>query len=73
VLGGPVSVLHAQVECEVVASIVQHSVQPSAPPPAIEVCALGAQACAIGAALMLHHAHLSFDERIVYGGATAEP
>jgi predicted NBD/HSP70 family sugar kinase len=72
VLGGPVSVLHAEVAHEVLASIVQHSVQPSAPPPAIEVSALGADACAIGGALMLHHAHLSFDERIVYGGGTGE-
>jgi len=36
--------------------------------PRIETSSLGADACAIGGAMILHHAQQTFDERIVYGG-----
>jgi predicted NBD/HSP70 family sugar kinase len=67
VLGGPVAALFPQVEREVLDSIGQHLAQPFVLP-AIEVSALGAEACAYGGAMVLHHRLLSIDERLVYGG-----
>nr|WP_242431844.1 ROK family protein [Burkholderia ambifaria] len=67
VLGGPVASLYALVEQEVVESIKRHQVFAS-PLPSIEVSRLGADACAIGGAMILQHRLLSFDDRIVYGG-----
>jgi predicted NBD/HSP70 family sugar kinase len=67
VLGGPVAALYSHVEREVADSIEKHLVLPSSLP-SIEVSQLGTDACAIGGAMILHQRHLSFDERIVYGG-----
>lgn len=68
VLGGPVAALYAHAEREVLESIKKHLVLPFTLP-AIEASTLGTEACALGGAMMLHHAHLSIDERIVYGSA----
>ncbi len=69
VLGGPVSALYALVQHEVLDSLQKHMVV-TTELPEIEVSPLGMDACAIGAALMLHHSHLSIDERLTYGAAT---
>ena len=69
VLGGPVAALYAHVEHQVVESIERHLV-PASSLPSIEVSKLGADACAIGGAMILHQRLLSFDERIVYGGTS---
>jgi predicted NBD/HSP70 family sugar kinase len=68
VLGGPVAALYAHVEQQVVESIERHLVLASSLP-SIEISKLGADACAIGGAMILHQRLLSFDERIVYGGS----
>lgn len=68
VLGGPVAALYGRVEREVADSIAKH-LAPLSPVPSVEVSALGPDACAIGGAMLLHHALLSIDEGIVYGGA----
>jgi len=68
VLGGPVATLYAYAERETLASVEKHLVMPFILP-RIEVSSLGPDVCAIGGAMMLHHARLSFDERIVYGEA----
>ncbi|MGY0196219.1 ROK family protein [Leptothrix sp. BB-4] len=65
-LGGPVAALFEPVRGEVLASIDKHLVTPHELP-LIEVSTLGTDACAIGGAMGLHHAHLSIDERLVYG------
>lgn len=66
VLGGPVAALFEPVRREVLDSIHKHLVTPHELP-VIEVSTLGTDACAIGAAMGLHHAHLAIDERLVYG------
>ncbi len=66
VLGGPVAALYAFAERETLASVEKHLVMPFALP-IIEVSPLGPDACAIGGAMVLHHALLSIDERLVYG------
>lgn len=68
VLGGPVAALYAHAQPEVIESIKRHLVAPFSLP-RMELSVLGTDACALGAAMMLHHAHLSIDERIVYGGS----
>ena len=68
VLGGPVAVLYLQVQAEVLESIAKHLVQPFSLP-SIEVSGLGPDACAIGAAMTLHHDLLSIDEQLVYGAS----
>jgi predicted NBD/HSP70 family sugar kinase len=67
VLGGPVAALYALAKHTVDDAISRHLV---APPtlPRMEISALGANACAIGGALLLHHAHLAVDESLIYGG-----
>ena len=67
VLGGPLAALYAYAEPEVLDSVKKHLVVPFALP-TVEVSSLGLDACAIGGAMMLHHALLSIDARIVYGG-----
>jgi len=67
VLGGPLATLYPHAEPEVLDSVKKHLVVPFALP-TIEVSSLGLDACAIGGAMILHHALLSIDERIVYGG-----
>ncbi|MDP4299997.1 ROK family transcriptional regulator [Leptothrix discophora] len=66
VLGGPVAALFEPARQEVLASVRKHLVPPLQLP-RIEVSSLGTDACAIGGALLLHRAHLSIDERLVYG------
>ncbi|MCW5221474.1 ROK family transcriptional regulator [Verminephrobacter aporrectodeae subsp. tuberculatae] len=66
VLGGAVAALYTHAEQEVVDSIRKHLV-PAPALPRIEVSRLGSEACAIGAAMILHQRLLSFDDRIVYG------
>ncbi len=68
VLGGPVAALYSYVESEVLASTTKHLVLASSLP-SIEVTSLGTDACAIGGAMILHQRLISFDDRIVYGGA----
>lgn len=70
VLGGPVAALYAPVAPAVLESMQRHSARPFTAP-VIEVSPLGTDACALGGALLLHHAHLSINERIVYGGQSA--
>lgn len=66
VLGGPVAALYGHAELPTLESVKKHLVQPFALP-SIEVSQLGPDACAIGAAMTLHHELLSIDERLVYG------
>jgi len=70
VLGGPVAALFASARQEVIDSIRKHLVLPFVLPE-IEVSALGPDACAIGAAMILHHRLLEIDERLVYGAGDA--
>jgi predicted NBD/HSP70 family sugar kinase len=67
-LGGPVASLFALAEQEVIGSIKRHLVPPFHLP-ALAVSELGANACALGGAMMLHHAHLSIDQRLVFGAS----
>jgi predicted NBD/HSP70 family sugar kinase len=68
VLGGPVAVLYPHAAVQTMESVRKHLVQPTSQPH-IEVSQLGPDACAIGAAMTLHHELLSIDERLVYGAA----
>jgi predicted NBD/HSP70 family sugar kinase len=69
VLGGPVAALYAPAAQQVLDSMQRHSARPFTAP-VVEVSPLGTDACALGGALMLHHAHLSINQRIVYDGMT---
>jgi predicted NBD/HSP70 family sugar kinase len=66
VLGGPVAALFTRAEQEVIASVRQHLVPP-VHLPVLAVSGLGVDACALGGAMLLHHAHLSIDQRLVFG------
>ena len=70
VLGGPVAALYRACAPAVADALARHLVQPAQLPP-IEVSAQGAEVCALGGAMLLHRAHLSIDERLVYGGVTS--
>lgn len=67
VLGGPVAALYDLARDKVDDAISRHLVAPPTSP-RMEISGLGANACAIGGALLLHHAHLAVDETLIYGG-----
>lgn len=68
VLGGPVAQLYPFVEDKVAQSMREHLV-PACPLPVVEISTLASDACAIGAAMMLHHDLLAIDEELVFGAS----
>lgn len=68
VLGGAVAALFAQAEQAVAASLRRH-MPPGSRVPRVVLSALGSEAPAIGAALMLHRDAFALDERLVFQGS----